>query len=294
MQVFAVAEMTLIDFASEIDSPLVSVQSRVSYSGLIVSRCQIPLNPGARIATAQLSVFVHESAPVELTCRDCGRRYRVGAGQFHLSAADYPVDVSWTAKKQGLVVALEDSFVERAVEEAFAGKVPQVRSRAALRDPAIEALTACLRYKMSGAGRCSRLCFEYVGASVAIRLLEAYGDGIRIRSIKGGLSGYRQRRVMEFIDAHLNENMGLTTLAAEAGLSAHHFGKAFKASFGLPPCQYVTRRRIQRAKELLLLDHQSISAIAHAVGFCSHSHLSDVFRKLTGMTPTEFRKTRGL
>lgn len=283
------AATTLIDFASEVDSPLLSVQSRVAYSGLIVIRCQIPVNPGARIATAQLSLFVHESAPLEFTCRDCGRRYRVGAGQFHLSAADYPVDVSWTAEKQGLVIALEDSFIERAVEEAFAGKVPQVRSRAALRDPAIEALAACLRHKMSG-GQCSRLCFEYVGASIAIRLFEAYGDGITSRSVQGGLSGHRQRRVMEFIDAHLNENIGLAALAAEAGLSAHHFGKAFKASFGVPPCQYVTRRRIHRAKEQLLSDQQSISEIAHALGFCSHSHLSDVFRRLTGMTPSEFRK----
>jgi len=288
-----VAETTLIDFASEVDSPLLSVQCRVAYSGLIVIRCQIPVNPGARIATAQLSLFVHESAPLEFTCRDCGRRYRVGAGQFHLSAADHPVDVSWTAEKQGLVIALEDSFIERAVEGAFAGKVPQVRSRAALRDPAIEALAACLRHKMSGGGQCSRLCFEYVGASIAIRLFEAYGDGITFRSVQRGLSGHRQRRVMEFIDAHLNENIGLAALAAEAGLSTHHFGKVFKASFGVPPCQYVRRRRIHRAKELLLSDQQSISEIAHAVGFCSHSHLSDVFRKLIGMTPSEFRKKGG-
>lgn len=287
------AETTLIDFASEIDSPLITVESRVACSGLIVSRCRMPANPGARIVTAQLSVFVHERAPVELACRDCGRRYRVGAGQFHLSAADYPVDVSWTAEKQGLVIALENSFIERTVREAFNGKVPQVRSRAALRDPAIEALAACLRHKMSGVGQGNRLCFEYVGASIAIRLFEAFGDGITSRSVKGGLTGHQRRRVMEFVDAHLNENIGLAALAAETGLSAHHFGKAFKASFGVPPGQYVTRRRIHRAKELLLSDHQSISQIAHALGFCSHSHLSDVFRRLTGMTPSEFRKKRG-
>lgn len=284
------AETTLIDFASEVDSPLLSVQCRVAYSGLIVIRCRIPVNPGARIATAQLSVFVHESAPVELACRDCGRRYRVGAGQFHLSAADYPVDVSWTAEKQGLVIALENRFIDRAVEEAFGGKVPQVRSRAALRDPAIEALAACLRHKMSGVGQGNRLCFEYVGASIAIRLFEAFGDGITSRSVKGGLTGHQRRRVMEFVDAHLNENISLAALAAETGLSTHHFGKAFKASFGVPPCRYATRRRIHRAKELLLSDQQSVSEIAHALGFCSHSHLSDVFRRLTGMSPSEFRK----
>lgn len=287
------AETTLIDFASELDSPLISVQSRVAHSGLIVSRCCMPANPGARIATEQLTVFIHESAPLEFMCRDCGRRYRVGAGQFHLSAADHPVDVSWTAEKQGLVIALESSFIERTVGEAFDGKVPEIRSRAALRDPAIEALAACLRHKISAVGQCSRLCLEYVGASVAVRLFEAYGDGSkRSLSVKGGLSGYRRQRIVEFIDAHLNENISLGTLAAETGLSAHHFGKAFKVTFGMPPCQYVTRRRIHRAKERLLSDHQSIAEIALCIGFCSHSHLSDVFRRLTGMTPSEFRKKR--
>ncbi|WP_442756828.1 helix-turn-helix transcriptional regulator [Methylocystis sp. JAN1] len=138
---------------------------------------------------------------------------------------------------------------------------------------------------------CSRLCLEYVGASLAVRIFESYGDGAKPQSqAKGGLGGFRRKRVSEFIEAHLGEHLSLAALAAEAGLSAHHFGKAFKQSFGVTPGGYVTRRRIHRAKELLLCDHQSITDIAHALGFCSHSHLSEAFRKTTGMTPSEFRK----
>jgi AraC family transcriptional regulator len=251
-----VAETTLIDFSSNFSSPLMSVQVRVAQSGVIVSCCRMPANPGARIVTEQLAVFMQESAPLQLTCRLPGRngeeRHRVSAGQFHVSPAHRPAEVSWVAEKQSLVIALEDCFIERTVGEAFGGWVPEVRNRAALRDPSIEALAGCLRREMMGASPYGRLRLEHVSASLALRLFEAYGEAARTPPpVKGGLTGYRQRRVLEFIETHLNENIGLADLAAEAGLSPHHFGKAFKATFGVTPWKYVTRERVHRAKELL-------------------------------------------
>jgi AraC family transcriptional regulator len=295
MEVHRMAEPALLDFTSKINSPFLSVQSRVAQGGIIVSRCRMPGNPGARIATAQLTLLVQESASVDLTCRLPGgggeERHRVSAGQFHVSPAHRVAEVSWTAEKQELIIALEDSWIERIVGEAFGGRVPEIRNRAAIRDPSIEALAACLRHEMTGPGRCSRLCLDYVSASLALRLFEVYGENGRPQlPFKGGLSGYQRKRILEFIDAHLKENISLAALAAEAGLSPHHFGKAFKASFGITPCQYVTRRRVRRAKELLLSDHRSITDVAYTLGFCSHSHLTETFRKVTGMTPSEFRK----
>jgi AraC family transcriptional regulator len=79
-------------------------------------------------------------------------------------------------------------------------------------------------------------------------------------------------------------------LAEEAGLSPYHFSKAFKASLGVPPWRYVTERRIHRAKELLLDRCRSITEIAHDLGFSSHSHFTDVFRKKTGRAPSRFRR----
>ncbi len=289
------AKTTLIDFASDVAARFAITQSRSAYGGVIASRLRVRGSDGVRFATAQFALLVHESAAIELSCRlaesDREETHRICAGQFHLMPAARPATVRWTGEKQSLVIAFEESFIERVVGEAFDGKVPEVRSRAASSDSAVEALVACLRHEMTRNSLCSRLCLEYVGASLAVRLFESYGDGAKPQSqAKGGLGGRRRKRVAEFIEAHLSENLSLAAMAHEAGLSAHHFGKAFKGSFGVTPGGYVTRRRIHRAKELLLSDHQSITEIAYALGFCSHSHLSEAFRKATGMTPSEFRK----
>lgn len=291
------AETTLIDVTSEIGSAFASISSRSAHGGIIVRRYRVPGNLGTRIAATHLTLITHEGPPVELVCRlaesDHEEKHRVTGGQFHLLPAARPADVHWTGEKQSLIIGFAKNFVESAIGDAFDGKTPEISSRAALCDPAIEALVACLRHEVTRNNSCSRLVLEYLGASLAVRLFETYGDGTKpVARIKGGLGGRRQRCVLEFIEEHLSENLSLAALAAEAGLSTHHFGKAFKGSLNIAPWRYVTRRRIHRAKELLLMDHQSITEIAYALGFSSHSHLSETFRKATGMTPSEFRSKR--
>ena len=86
--------------------------------------------------------------------------------------------------------------------------------------------------------------------------------------------------------------LGGPRLKDVAGLSLHHFSAAFKASTGMPPHRYQIDRRIRRAKELLLGTDRSIIAIALEVGFASHSHFTDQFRKWTNTTPSRFRMDR--
>jgi len=106
---------------------------------------------------------------------------------------------------------------------------------------------------------------------------------------RGGLPPRVLRRVQEYIDSHLNENMGLDILAGAAGLSVHHFARAFRQSLGEPPHSYVLRRRIERAQEMLKQTDQPLSEIALAVGFSDHSHLARHFRRLMGVTPSAAR-----
>ncbi len=99
------------------------------------------------------------------------------------------------------------------------------------------------------------------------------------------------RRVLDYIDAHLTDELGLVELAAIAGLSPHHFGEAFKTSKGTSPHRYVIERRVQHALEFLREKDRSIGEIAHAVGFSSQSHLTANFRRVTGLTPGRFRQS---
>jgi transcriptional regulator GlxA family with amidase domain len=97
------------------------------------------------------------------------------------------------------------------------------------------------------------------------------------------------RRVREYVELHLSENIDLPTLAAVAGLSMDHFARQFKQSAGVTPHHYLTKKRVGRAQEMLAETDLSLSEIAYATGFSDQSHLARHFRYVVGTTPREFR-----
>ena len=99
---------------------------------------------------------------------------------------------------------------------------------------------------------------------------------------KGGLASRALRRVMEYINEHLHDELSLAELARTAKLSPHYFATVFRAGTGMSPHRYVIERRIDRARDLLRRHDKTISEIAYAVGFSSQSHLTANFRRTTG------------
>jgi AraC-like DNA-binding protein len=103
--------------------------------------------------------------------------------------------------------------------------------------------------------------------------------------IRGGLPPVLTQRVCEYIEDHLDEKVGLEALAAIAGLSTHHFARAFHQSVGMPPHTYLLSRRLERAERMLRETQLPLSEIAAATGFSDQSHLARHFRRRTGMSP---------
>ena len=116
----------------------------------------------------------------------------------------------------------------------------------------------------------------------------------QLNPVRGGLTALQLRRIKEFVDAHISKQIGISELANLVGLSRFYFIRAFKQSVGLSPYQYVLSERISVAKELLLKRDLSIGAVALLVGFSDASQLNRTFLKLTGITPTVFRREGGL
>lgn len=103
------------------------------------------------------------------------------------------------------------------------------------------------------------------------------------------LSEPQARTVAAYMEAHLSAQVPLHRLASVVHLSVGHFCRAFKGSFGERPRAYLMRRRVAYAKMLMLSTDQPLSEIALACGMADQPHFSNVFRRMTGETPSRWR-----
>jgi len=100
------------------------------------------------------------------------------------------------------------------------------------------------------------------------------------------------RRARDVADRNYAEPLDLEALAATAGVSKYHFLRCFAAEYGETPMQYVTRRRIERASDLLRATNLTVTEVCHLVGYSSLGSFSVKFRELVGMSPSEYQRTQ--
>ncbi|GLU81039.1 AraC family transcriptional regulator [Rhizobium sp. NBRC 114257] len=136
-------------------------------------------------------------------------------------------------------------------------------------------------------------------------LHDLYGDGLtlsllidvlRLRGTqprkRSGLATWQLRRAVDYIEEHCTRAIRLEELAALTGLSQSHFSHAFKASTGLPPHQWQTQARLERAKQLLLSSEMPLTTVAVETGFADQAHFTRVFRKNVGTAPASWKRSR--
>lgn len=109
---------------------------------------------------------------------------------------------------------------------------------------------------------------------------------------RGGLPAWQARRVFAHVEANLSKRIHIRELARLLDLSASHFCRAFKCSFGVSPRDYVLRRRIEVAQGLMLTTSEPLSSIAVSCGMCDQPHFTRSFHRIVGETPYAWRRTR--
>ena len=132
---------------------------------------------------------------------------------------------------------------------------------------------------------------QSLGATLFLSLLRA-GRAMVAEAKCSGLAPWQLRLATDYMEAHPAERLRLGALAAITGLSEAHFGRAFKAATGLPPCRWHMNLRIGRAQKLLTEGNMTIAEVALAVGFADQSHFTHAFRDVAGMTPGRWQRTR--
>jgi AraC family transcriptional regulator len=288
----------LIDFGTPSTASFpVHKRRYIRYGDISVTRCTLPPNPGIALGASQFTVAIHQDQPFDMEWRlpESSRieRQRILKGNAHINGPDRPIFQRWSASPSILVIALEPAFVHEIKRELFDADDACLETHIGMADPTLEALGGIWSRELVETRAGGRLFAESLGAFLTLHLFRTYcAQRPRAEHAKGGLGPVRHRRVLDYIEAHLGEDMSLRDLAAIAEISVHHFGVAFKATTSVSPHRFLTERRIMRAKELLLNSSLSVAAIAFDLGFSSHSHFTFCFRKITGTTPIRFRLER--
>ncbi len=135
-----------------------------------------------------------------------------------------------------------------------------------------------------------RLFVDGMQTALAAHLLGTYSlDRWQPVARAPALDPRRLQRVLDFVEARLAADISLDDLAAEACLSPFHFARLFREAMGMAPHRYLTERRIEAARQKLRLAHSSLVEIALDTGFGSQANFNRVFRKVTGLTPGQYR-----
>jgi AraC family transcriptional regulator len=135
-----------------------------------------------------------------------------------------------------------------------------------------------------------RLYGESLGLALAAHVLRAYGP-TRPIATDARLPQRRLTRVLDFVRTNIASDLSMSELAAVAGVSPSHFKTLFKQSVGMPVHQYVIRRRVEYAVELLQNDRSVLADVALQAGFANQSHLARCMRATLGITPGTLRRT---
>jgi AraC family transcriptional regulator len=160
-------------------------------------------------------------------------------------------------------------------------------------DPFAERICRQIVGEMTSADACSAMMIDCLAQQLVIRLLREHSSvsGSGAIAPKRG-TGYRDRRLkaaIDYLEAHLSDDVGLAELAESVGLSAARVTTLFREGTGEPPHRWLMSRRVARACELLRDPSLSVADIALRCGFASPQHLATVMRRRLATTPTAYR-----
>lgn len=192
-----------------------------------------------------------------------------------------------------IAIHLDPEFTAHSVHEDVNCDHLQILPRIPLRDSLILEVGLRLAQGIAPQSQYGYFYAESLANTLAVHLIQNYSTTQpNFRNYKGGLSNRQLKQIIDYIQAHLDQEIRLTDLAELLGISRYYFSRLFRQSMGLSPYQYVIHQRVEKAKLMLRGKRQmAIAEIALACGFTHQSHLNKVFQRFMGMTPKAYRRS---
>lgn len=234
---------------------------------------------------------VSENTSYEQTIN--GRFYskQICPGDVVITPANIGTRARWNKSLNVIFLGFEPIIFNRTIYESLDIDKIELVPQFAISDPLIYQIGLTLKSTLENHGAGSRLYAETMANALAVHLLQHYSTRKpKEKNYQDGLPRHKLQLVIDYIHAHIDKNIGLTELAALVKMSPNYFLQLFKQSTGITPHKFVIRTRIERAKELLLLEKMNIAQIAQYVGFANQSHLNLHFKRLVGVTPKQFQQ----
>jgi AraC family transcriptional regulator len=243
--------------------------------------------------SSRVVLSLHIGPSVVVDCRRAGERHR--GTTIHGDLEIIPPNLAgvWEIKgtDTALAIGIKLRLLERVVEEF--GDDPsklQITNRFQARDPQIEHIAWALKAEMESGYPCGRIYRDSLATALAARIVRNHSSLARpSRAVKISLPARKLKEVLAFVEDNLSRDLELREIADVAGLSVSHFKTIFRQSVGLPPHQYLIRRRVERAAAQLRGSKLPIGQIALENGFCHQSHLALHIRRVMGVSPQQIR-----
>ncbi len=270
-------------------------RSELRWPGLRTVYCWHPPTGGVSVSGAQqigVSFAEHHGVVTE----SGGRRDRFDIRPGDVFANGWsPVYWSDVTRPDELVEIYPGDELLRAA--AGSSRTPEIEPLRGVRDAVVLGTASILKRAHLGVAHVDSLLAGTLAHRLAEHVVGHYAGIAQPRRGRGRAGAGRLDRVLldrvaGVVEDRLGDPLTVDDLAAAATLSPFHFARVFKASTGLAPHEYVTSRRMERAKSLLLSTWLSVPDVAYSVGFSNVSHFRRVFRRHTGFLPSDLRPAR--
>jgi len=282
--------------AKFVQCPIIHSNHQARWQNIHLAYYQLPAMEIPEVVSLQHIICLpswKQKTEVELTVE--GKYYLVQndqqeTGHISILPAHLPIKAKWSQASEFTHCYLEPNFFTNVAYESVHSEQVEVSLTIKKYDPLIQQIVLELKAALETDAKNSRLYAESMAIALAAHCLRYYSTRKHIlQDYADGLSKYKLKQAIEYINDHFTEDVSIAAIANELSISQYYFSRLFKQSTGITPHTYLVQQRVEHSKQLLKQAENTINEIAIECGFANPSHFAKCFRRYTGMSPKQFR-----